>query len=836
MRHIRIIHKLRTCVALLVFGAVLSAAAGLWWANRTGLPDTWRSEIEKALAAQGLHADIGKLRYRPLRGVEADEIKVFADESRTRIIARASEVLVSVDRSKLARGDVRVERLELKGGSLALPVDPEDPRSKILEVKNASGRVLMPGGRRLEIMDARGEVSGIRLEFEAFLYGYRQRLSVKDMDNEEAQLYRRRLLSRVIGLLEPWSFDPAKPPVIRMRVEGDLDDPKSVRADLALKSQRMEHGGIVLDSVDATGEMRGRLLVLESLHLRDGGGSLKGRMEYDLGTRRGRFDAKSDLSLPPLLKEARAAAILEKVSFQSRPEITARGTFEWPEDAPPDFHLIGHLAADDVKFAGHSASRVESDISWDGTRFFLDNIRATRPDGQLTARLLVEPDQVRYEAATNLRLGVWRGLFDGHQLGNIFSGFTENTNPAVSGRVEGRYNRHDHHDWYTTGEVRAENMSYKGTPFLRASTKMTLNHDTLDFHDGSVEFDYSGYALRKAHGGPASGKATAGSVRWESGPGTLVFEDIEGTVWPAPVLRMFLPEVADHLEQYRFHSPPEIRAEGHIGLFKRGAEKTDFRVKGSTPGGVSYRFADMDLLLSDLGTEVRVLPGHTEINDLNFTLYKGPVRGKFDVRYAGGADLVKGEFDWTRLSLPEISRDCGFDKTAKGFVTGRMEVVQRGKGTAGLSGEGLIALEEGELFSVPIFGPLSPVLSAVLANKKAGFQEAREAFCTFRVKDGVMRTTDFQTATPSLVFTGDATADLNRKTLDMTIRMTARGLLGVITLPLKPFYGLFQFRGRGPLREPEWDNVMFTSPPEEEHEKLVAPPPKARRAGPPGRP
>ena len=835
VRHIRIIHKLRTLVALLLFAAMISAAGCLWWVNRTGLPDTWRTKIEQALASQGLHADIGKLRYWPLRGIEADEIRVYADESRQRVIARAKEVVVSVDRSKLARGEVRVERLELIGGSLALPADPDDPESKVLEVSNASGRVLMPGGRRLEILDARGDIGGIRLEFEAFLLGYRQRLSVKDMDNEEAQIYRRKLLSRVIGLLEPWSFEPAKPPVIRIRLEGDLDDPKSVRADLSLKSDGMERGGIALTRVEAAGEMRGRLLVLESLDVEDGGGALKGRMEYDLATRSGHFDARSNLELPALLKEVNAAGILDKVSFQSRPEITARGNFEWPEDAPPDFHLIGHLAASDVKFADHSASRLESDISWDGERLYLDNVVATRPDGHLNARLLVEPDQVRYEVSTNLRVSVWRGLFEGQTLGRIFSDFSENDNPAVSGRVEGRFNRHDKHDWSTVGEVRAENMSYKGTPFLWATTRMMLNHDFLDFHDGSVEFDYSGYAMRKAHGGPMSGKASAASVRWESGPGTLVFEDVKGSIWPAPVLRMFLPQVADHLEQYRFHQPPKLEAEGVIGLFKRGSPKTDFRVKGSTPGEVSYKFADTDLRLSDLATEVRVLPGHTEVNDLSFSLYEGPVRGKFDVRYDGD-DVVKGELDWTRLSLPEISKDCGFDKVAKGFVTGRIELEQRGKGPAGLDAEGLVALEEGELFSVPIFGPLSPVLSAVLANRKAGFQEAKEAFCTFKVKDGVLRTNDFETATPSLVFTGDAVADLNRKTLDMTLRMNARGLLGVITLPLKPFYGLFQFRGAGPLREPKWDNVMFTSPPEDEQEKLTAPP-KARSVGrPPGRP
>jgi hypothetical protein len=352
---------------------------------------------------------------------------------------------------------------------------------------------------------------------------------------------------------------------------------------------------------------------------------------------------------------------------------------------------------------------------------------------------------------------------------------------------------------------------------------MDLNHDSLDFTKGEVEFDYAGYALRKAHGGPASGTATVERVRFDREPSTLTLEGIEGSFWPAPVLRMFLPKVADHLEEYRFHAPPELEAGGVIGLFK-GAPKTNFKVSGSTGGRVSYKFAGTDLLLSDLDTVVLVKPGSTEIRDLGFEVFDGPVRGRFDVLPDKGGQRVKGELDWTRLSLPEISTACGFEKKAKGFVTGRIDFNYQGKAAAGLNGEGLIALEEGELFSVPIFGPLSPVLSAVLANRKAGFQEAREAFCTFGVEKGVLQTNDFLTTTPSLVFTGDARADLNKLTLDMTIRMNARGLLGVITLPLKPFYGLFQFRGTGPMREPEWDNVMFTSPPETVKERLLTPP------------
>jgi hypothetical protein len=824
VRHIRIIHKVRTLVALLVFAGVLTAGGALWWANRTGLPDSWRTEIEKALAARGVHADIQGLRYWPFQGVEADEVVIYGDETRQRVLARVNEVIMDIDRTKLARGEVRVERLNLKGGSLSLPADPDDPQSKVLHIRNASGRVLMPGNRRFEVIDAKGEVSGIRLELEALILGYRQRPQGTQFENEQARAYRRKQLTRLIELLEPWQFDASAPPVIRLRVEGDLDDPKTVRADVFVNSGPLEHGGVSLKKIDAKGEMRGRLLVLESLHLEDEGGSLSGRMEYDMADRSGRFEANSNLELPILLKEFDAPGWLDQVSFQARPQLSARGDFKWPENGKPSIHVTGHLMAENLRFQGHSASRVETDVAWNGENVFLDNLVVTRPDGTLRGRLLAKPDMVRYDVSTDLRKGVWQGFFDKHPLGKVLADFSDREDTKVNARVTGRINRHDKDDWIATGEARATHMAYKGTPFREAEVKMTLNHNFLDFTEGEVEFDYANYAMRKEHGGPMTGRAKVDRVRWNREPGTLVLEGIEGNFWPAPVLRCFLPKVADHLEEYRFHTTPKLSGGGVIGLFERGAGKTDFRVNGSTPGQVSYKFVGKDLLLSGLKTKVQVKPRSTEVRDLSFDVFDGPMRGKFDILPGEGRMRVKGELDWTRLSMPELSTACGFEKKAKGLVTGRIEFEHHGEAAAGLNGDGLIALEEGELFSVPIFGPLSPVLSAVLANRKAGFQEARDAFCTFNVKEGVLRTDDFLTTTPSLVFTGDATADLNRTTLDMTIRMNARGLLGVITLPLKPFYGLFQFRGTGPMKEPKWDNVMFTSPPESQNQRLMAPP------------
>jgi hypothetical protein len=123
------------------------------------------------------------------------------------------------------------------------------------------------------------------------------------------------------------------------------------------------------------------------------------------------------------------------------------------------------------------------------------------------------------------------------------------------------------------------------------------------------------------------------------------------------------------------------------------------------------------------------------------------------------------------------------------------------------------------------------VISVVLNDRRAGSERAKSAFCTFGINQGILRIRDFQTSTTSLTFVGEGNVDLSERTLDMTMRMNARGLLGLLTLPLRPFYGMFQFRGTGPLKEPKWENVMFTTPSEEQKAALQAAP-KARAVTP----
>jgi hypothetical protein len=292
------------------------------------------------------------------------------------------------------------------------------------------------------------------------------------------------------------------------------------------------------------------------------------------------------------------------------------------------------------------------------------------------------------------------------------------------------------------------------------------------------------------------------------------------------MIRLFAPKLADSLEIYRFHRPPEIKGSGVVDVSPRN--RTALTIGFSSESPADYRFLGQSLTLDNPSGNVIIRGERVTIEDLNLNAFNGPITGRFDLRRKGN---LEGELSWTHLSIPKLTSTYGFQVKGGGIVTGRIAFSIIDEKIETMAGDGLLAMEQTELFSVPMFGPLSPLIGGVLNDRRAGFERAKSAFCHFEIHDGILSTRDFKTSTTSLTFAGDGSIDLKDQSLDFTMRMNARGLLGLITLPLRPFYGMFQFRGSGPLKDPKWENVMFTSPPAHT-DSLMVPVPKATPAPP----
>lgn len=822
MYQLHLTRNLRSLAFLLIVAAVLGGIGVVWWANHTGLPVAWRTAIEQQVSKQGAFIKIGSLRYSLLQGIVATDVRVYSEPDQVREISRLERVIFDFDKTKLARGKLHLIKIQLDDADLVLPMDPKNPDSETLNVKDANGTVFMPGDQRLEIRNARGKIAGINVALNARIIWYKHDGTKKQEDPDLGK--RRELVAKILEELEKWHFDENQPPSIQVTVEGDVNDYSTITAKLALEIRDMEKNGHVLHHIAAQADMAGDLLTINQLLATDETGVFNGHIDYNLHSREGRFDVSSSLEVPELLSAWLALPMPKDIRFSGKQTLEAEGSFLLDERNAPQIRMIGHARCEDLTLRGAKFDAVEGAFSWRDGNVFLRDVKLTCPNGQAEGKVIIEPPLVRLKAHSTLPLGIYQKLTTGTNLPieKILKDFGANEDTVLDLTADGSFDLNNRQAWAYSGFGSTKNLSYRGVPTNSAQCKFSLNHHELDFYDGSADFDYTKYALRNAFGGADHGTAKVGRIRFDADEKWVEVEDVRGAIWSAPVVRLFAAKVADSLEQYRFHQPPDMKASGVVDVTPQGRTSLDISFASDHPA--DYVFIGENLTLGSPSGRVNLRGEKVEISNLKLTAFGGPVNGGID--YLGGGKLA-GELSWTKISLGDLATTYGFEMKAGGNATGRIEFSLTDGKVATMDGKGLLALET-ELFSVPMFGPLTPLIGNVLNHEGAGFQKAKSAFCTYTIENGIVSTNDFQTSTNSLNFAGDGSVNMVDRTVDMTVRMNARGMiLGLITMPLRPFSGLFQFHGTGPLKETKWESMKFTEPPASQRELLLEAP-KAR--------
>ncbi len=820
MFHFHLIRNLRTALWLLLFALIPLGAGVLYWANQTGLPEEWREAIEKEISKRGPHVEIASLSYVPLRGFVAENVRVFAEPERIHEISRFERVQLVLDNAQLARGEFRLKKLELRNARLSLPVDPEKPSGEALQFTGLYGTILMNGKRQIEIRDARGEVEGIKIVLTAKLLA--SDAAKEGDDDEKSEGRRREMISKILDELKHWDFGKDTPPTVQVELGGDLSDKNSIRADFKINAPSVDKKQYKLSDVRVEGSLSG-YLIDSSFSAKDARGTISGHADYQLIRNAGRFDIESAIDIPRLLKSWLNAPMKSELLTGGGKRIQAAGDVDLSDPLKPNVNLTGRAQGEAVMFRGVTFDTFDTWFSWQNGRLFLRDIKLTRPDGMAEGKVLIEGSKVRIALHATFPAPLYKPFFIGQPLEHVIADLSENEDPSTEVFIEGHFDLKDRYEWGYTGHGTVKNLSYRGVPVASTDCSFIVNHDELDFHKGTVIFDYKDYALRRTFSGPKRGTATFGKIRYVAESKMIEVEDMKGDFWAAPMVRFFAPIVADDLERYRFHTPPSLSGSGVIDVTPQG--RTNLTVKFSTSGKADYEFLGENITLLEPKATVALLGNEVRVSGLSASTFNGTVAG--DIVHSGKSNLT-GELRWSKLAMPGLSSTYGYEMKGGGLLTGRIEFAITGGNVKTMKGKGLVALENAELFSVPVFGPLSGVVSTVLDDKSAGFQQAKHAFCNFEISKGILSTRDFQSATTSVTFIGDGEVDLEEKSIDFTIRLNARGLLGLITLPLRPFYGLFEFRGTGSIEKTAWENVHFTSPPKEQNDLLLAPPPKAR--------
>ncbi len=817
MFHLKIIRNIRTAVWLFFVALIPLTLLGLYWANKSGLPSTWRTAIEQEISKRGIHVEIGSLSYIPLKGFVASKVLVYAEEERVNQISKLERVQLVLDYASLANGKFRLRKIEFRNAELSIAVNPNEPSGEALEFTKIYGTVLIPNEKSIEIRNTRAKVGGIDVTMNA-------RFQTKNQSNRGKNDFknngkRRELIAVILKELDRWEFDPEGPPKVQIDLEGHISKKETLKGQFYVQAPSIEKNNYRLSHITGNGNLSLNLITISTFSAEDTRGTITGNADYLITNQEGRFNIESTIDVTRLLDAWFATPFQIDLLSGGSQKLSFNGEFDLSNPIKPDVNLTGHAIFESIMFRGNSFDTLETWLSYQDGKLFLRDIKLTRPDGQAVGKLLKEGNLVRLKLDSTLPAVIFKPFFKGKPLEKIIGDFSENSKALCQISIEGSFDTKNKSAWEFNGSGNLANMAYRDIPFHSANCSFKLNTNELDFYDGKLDFDYTNYELRKNFDGPTSGKASIQRIRYDRKTKLIGIENVSGVMWAAPMVRMFAPKVADNIETYRFHRPHTISGSGQVDVTPEG--RTDLTVNFSTKNKAHYKFLGKDLILTKPSATVHIRNKDVEVTNLSSEVVGGKIQGKF--KHQSGSKL-SGELSWTDLGVVDLSTVYGFSVNGGGTLTGRIEFTMTGGDVTTMNGKGLVGMENGELFSVPIFGPLSRLVAKAVNDKRFGHERAKAAFCNFTINNGIANTRDFQTQTSSVKFTGDGGIDLSKKTIDFTIRLNARGLLGLIFSPLRPFTGLFQFRGTGPLSKIEWENVHFTSPPDEQHEILLDPP------------
>lgn len=821
MDRLHLQRNLRTFVFLSVVLLAIALPVGVFWINQTGLPDSWRTTIQSRLDEAGIYVEIGSLSYSPLRGLVAGDVSIYNEQERIRVVSRVERMILGFDKTKLARGKVELTKIRLLNARVMLPVDPDAENSEILEVRDLNGILLINPGRRFEIQTMTGWVAGIEVDLHARIIAAAP--SPAAPGKTPGSNRRREAVSYILKELQKWNFEEASPPRLSLWVEGDFNKPTTIESRAVLEVAQIEKNGATLQDVSCEIEVKHSVITLDRFVARDGMGQIAGRGDYELFEKAGRFETTSTIDLFLILDSWFGIGRPNQVLVGGKRKVDAQGTFRTTGSGSLEMETLGRFELGSVLLKGVLFEKVASRFAWKGGSLYLRDLHLSREDGMATGKLMVEWPHVRLALDSNLPAAVYEPIFEGKPLQKVIRDFSAREGSQCIIKLEGGFDATDRYSWAYSGSATLREMDFRGVPLTHVSCDLTLNHDELDFSNGVIGFDYWKYPMRVAHNGPKSAEAKIGRVHYISKDKLVEFEDVSGEFWPAPLIRLFASGIADRIEKYRFHTPPVLKGAGVVDVTPQ--KRTNLNVRFRSTGGVTTELLGKDVVLMKPKGQVHVSGDGVTVSELTGLVFDGGVQ--VEVRSSAGARL-EVETSWTRLDLSKIAGVYDFSVKSGGALTGRIDIGFTAGEIKTVEGNGLIAIEDTELFSVPMFGPLSTVVSGVLNDKRVGYERASDAFCTFAIRKGVVETRDFNTRTRSLNFAGDGRVDLAEQTMDMTMRMNARGLLGLLTIPLRPLAGMFQFRGTGPIRKPKWENVMFTAPPPEQAAMLEKNPPKAQ--------
>jgi len=764
---------------LAILGAICGVIGGGYYLARRGFGREWRYRVVEELHKRGVEADIGRLTLDPFRGLVARNVRIFDYKNRENTLAVISEVSLDINYAALIHRQPFLNALDVRDAQIRLPLRTAEGKADKAQLTNFRAHVYFPP-EQIYVSQAQGIFCGIRISATGQLIKRENYQPSPPISPDEWQR-RLSIAQRVVYELEKFRF-PAALPSLQLKFSGDVAEIEKARVEATLSGERLQRGSYEMRDLSAAAEWNDQHLTIAHCEWSDRKGNFAGRADWNREIDSANFQVRSSLDLKAFLDAVELGEPLVGMEFHSPPLVEISGSLRFgPDGFRPD--IIGHAAFRQFSYKTVPFSDLTADFSWDGQRTFVRDLRVHHQTGQLRADLLDALNDFRINIESTISPGALRGLVP-RELNEFLRDWEWQRSPTIRLAIRGKDRNPG--SWQGDGNIVLGRSRFRGTWMNSANTR-------IHFADGAL-------TCQDLHVARDEGIGT-GSFTYDFKKQEVRVSNIRSSLNPAEVIFWIDPKVSKTVAPYKFRRPPNVIANGVYQF--RGGKNTRLEVNVEGANGMDYVFLEKTLPFDHVSARLLFTYDRLQITEVRGGLLAGTLRGNADISLARNDPRYRASLAVNGINFPLLTDLFYNYKTAQGVLSGTYDFTGLGTDWRTMRGRGKVEVSNGNVFAIPVFGPLSGILNRIVPG--SGYSIAHEATANFKIENGIIHTDDFDAAGALFNMLGHGDIYFLDDKLDFSVRLNMKGP-GVV---LTPMYKLFEYAGTGSLKKPDWHPKVF---------------------------
>ncbi|HET9418514.1 MAG TPA: AsmA-like C-terminal region-containing protein [Chthoniobacterales bacterium] len=769
----------RSAVRLAVVLALSAFITGGWYLSKKGFGREWRSRIAEELHKHGVEAHIRRLTLDPFRGLIAKDVRIFDYKRRENTLARISEIALDINYAALLHHQPFLNALDIRNAQITLPIKTSDTGSAQAQLTNFRAHIYFPP-EQIYVSQAEGIFCGLRISATGQLIKRTSYQPSSALTEEEWRM-RLSMLQRVAIELQKFNFPRARPS-LQVKFSGDLEQLEDAHLEATLQGEELRRGAYTISELFASAEWTDQVFNISRCQWRDIVGTFAAKASWGRRTNEANFQIRSDLALKDFLDAFGLGQPLRDAAFTAPPALELSGVASFGGERP-QIKVIGRASVGAFSYKGVPFADLRGQFSWDGERTLLRDVRLRHQTGDLSAQLFDAPNDFRLKIDSHLSPAILRPLVS-PELSQFLSEWEWPRPPDVHLVIHSQDRQPE--NWKGEGTIALERARFRGA-WMNSATA------NVRFGDGAILYDNLRVTRDEGIG--------TGSFAYDFKNHEVRINKIKTSLRPAEAILWVDPKLWKTVVPYKFRRPPNVTTNGVYQF--RGGKNTHIDIGVEAPGGMDYGFLGKTLPFDRVVSRLLFTNDRLQIVDLKAGLFSGSVHGTADISLAKNDPHYHAKIAVAEINFPQLTDLYYNYKTAQGALSGTYDFTGLGTAARAMQGSGTLEVTNGDVFAIPVFGPLSAILNSIIPG--AGYSIAHRADARFTIKDGIIHTDDFDATGRLFRLLGHGDIHFLDDKLDFYLRIGGKGP----SILLTPVYKLFEYVGEGSLKHPDWHPKRF---------------------------